>query len=202
MLSEEIIQKLSVTRVNDPTIDPMNPVENGIYDLRLGSFEKSKICGSCNNNLYSCFGHYGRLQLNFPILHYGHFRTIINILSCICKSCGSLLLDAVNKRKYLVRFSKTELNSIQRTSFMKKLVEECKKIRYCPNCKCFQGIVKKMLGQNLKIVHCKWKNYNFSQKDQAKKQFTHNLEAEDIIELEELKIKNTDSWEELTPLRV
>jgi len=80
------------------------------------------------------------------------------ILNCICKSCSSLLIDDDNKSKYFHRFNRNNLNTLQRQSFLKKLVEECKKIRICPKCKSLQGTVKRILGQNLRICHVKWKN--------------------------------------------
>jgi len=75
---------------------------------------------------------------------------------------------------------------------MKKLVEECKKVKHCPKCHSIQGTVKRILGQNLKICHVKWKNYKFESKD-SKKQTGDALEPIDQIELDEIKVKTTDS---------
>lgn len=57
MVSDEIIEKLSVVNINDPNIDPFNPTENGIYDPKLGTFDRGKFCTTCGLSLLECVGH-------------------------------------------------------------------------------------------------------------------------------------------------
>lgn len=102
------------------------------------------------------------------------------------------MISYEQKVKFILRFAKKNLNILQRTRYMKKLVEDCKKVKYCPKCNSIQGTVKRILGQNLKVCHVKWKNFKFESKD-SKKSTGDALEPIDQIELDEIKVKTSDS---------
>ena len=50
-----------------------------------GTSEKDKKCETCNQELATCIGHYGYIDLELPVFHVGYFRSCIIILQTICK---------------------------------------------------------------------------------------------------------------------
>uniref|UniRef100_H2ZH13 DNA-directed RNA polymerase subunit n=1 Tax=Ciona savignyi TaxID=51511 RepID=H2ZH13_CIOSA len=66
-------------------------VEFGVLDRRMGTSQKDKNCDSCGKNLAECVGHYGYVDLELPCFHAGYFRSVMNILQMICKSCSRVI---------------------------------------------------------------------------------------------------------------
>ena len=58
----------------------------------MGTSQKGKNCHTCGEELADCIGHFGYIDLELPVFHVGYFRSIINVLQCICKTCGRSLL--------------------------------------------------------------------------------------------------------------
>ena len=58
----------------------------------MGTSSKDANCQTCNEGLDGCIGHYGYIDLELPVFHLGYFRSIINVLQCICKTCARILL--------------------------------------------------------------------------------------------------------------
>ena len=53
--------------------------------FKKGTSEKDKKCETCGQELSTCIGHYGYIDLELPVFHVGYFRSCINILQIICK---------------------------------------------------------------------------------------------------------------------
>ena len=49
-------------------------------------------CGTCKRSLQTCPGHFGSINLNFPVLHPGFIDIVLKILRCVCFFCSELLL--------------------------------------------------------------------------------------------------------------
>lgn len=99
-----------------------------------------------------------------PVFHVGYFRSIISILQSICKKCAHILLDEKDKDIFRYRLENPNLSYMTKKSIRKKIIEKCKKINKCPNCKEINGVVKKVPankntggGSVLKIGHEKYK---------------------------------------------
>ena len=50
-----------------------------------GTSEKDKNCETCGQELATCIGHFGYIDLELPVFHVGYFRSCIVILQMICK---------------------------------------------------------------------------------------------------------------------
>ena len=61
------------------------PEDNGALDPRLGISTKTDRCGTCDEQLQACNGHFGYIRLALPALHIGYLKIIITILQDICK---------------------------------------------------------------------------------------------------------------------
>ena len=101
IMSPEEIKNRSVVEISKhDTYDKDTPVIKGLFDIRMGSTEMNKVCGTCHQNNIMCPGHFGHIELASPVYHY-HFITFIHkILKCVCLQCSKLL---INKDSPLVK---------------------------------------------------------------------------------------------------
>ncbi|KAH7729808.1 RNA polymerase Rpb1 [Aphelenchoides avenae] len=118
-----------------------------------GTFQKTVNCETCGMNLTDCVGHFGYIDLEYPVFHVGFFRLIIQLLQCICKSCASTLLNGEQKLAFMRQIHNPNLDYLRRKVVHKKVVEASKKISTCPHCGFLNGVVKKAVGAVLKIAH-------------------------------------------------
>lgn len=68
------------------------PCNNGPADHRMGICDRRLKCGTCRHGLMNCPGHFGAINLSFPIYHPGFLDVVIKILKSVCFFCSALLL--------------------------------------------------------------------------------------------------------------
>ncbi|KIY51353.1 beta and beta-prime subunits of DNA dependent RNA-polymerase [Fistulina hepatica ATCC 64428] len=173
------------------------PVKNGVLDRRLGTTEKSAFCETCGQTTADCVGHYAYIKLCVPVFHIGYFKHIVGILQCICKTCARVLLDEADRRKYLKRFRRPQLENIQRQTLIKAVNAAARKVVYCPYCSATNGAVKKVGA--LKIIHDKFRAKKTAEEMERWKQtFSHAVAAQNDISM----FLNKAAHEDLNPLKV
>ena len=91
LYSREEILALSVAEIT--STKKTGP--NSIYDPRMGA-EGNKNCLTCGNDIISCPGHFGHIDLAVPIIHPLYLKTLTSILKCICFECHNLKLDKMH----------------------------------------------------------------------------------------------------------
>ena len=91
LYSREEILALSVAEIT--STKKTGP--NSIYDPRMGA-EGNKNCLTCGNDIISCPGHFGHIDLAVPIIHPLYLKTLTSILKCICFECHKLKLDKMH----------------------------------------------------------------------------------------------------------
>ncbi|VDM69477.1 unnamed protein product, partial [Strongylus vulgaris] len=129
------------------------PYHYGPLDPRLGAASKLGQCETCGKWLADCIGHFGYIDLAFPIFHVGFFKLTIQLLQCICKSCSGLLLRGDQRANYLRLASNPNLDYLGRKALHKNIVAICKKTNPCPKCGRHNGTVRKAPGAILKITY-------------------------------------------------
>lgn len=67
----------------------------GLLDLRLGPSNNSDICQTCQGGRDTCHGHFGHINLEYPVIHRFYLKTLLAILQCACSHCGKLLFPEV-----------------------------------------------------------------------------------------------------------
>ena len=80
LLSPEEIKNMSVAHIEYPeTMDEQRqrPRELGLNDPKLGSIDRSFKCGTCDENMSECPGHFGHIELAAPVFHIGKFWTFL-----------------------------------------------------------------------------------------------------------------------------
>ncbi|KAL8273819.1 hypothetical protein Esti_002293 [Eimeria stiedai] len=129
----------------------------GVLDLRLGPNRSEATCQTCGRSILQCAGHWGHARLEVPVFHCGYFKYVLQILYCLCKRCGALLLPAEAKARVIQRMRRFKDDPIARRAVFRKTVEACKKVSRCLECDAPQGVLKRivrpLLDQFLKIRH-------------------------------------------------
>ncbi|EGG07581.1 uncharacterized protein MELLADRAFT_47986 [Melampsora larici-populina 98AG31] len=172
------------------------PAKGGVLDTRLGTSDKSGTCGTCNAKMADCVGHYSYIKLILPVFHIGYFRAVIQMLQDICKTCARVMLSEEDRRVYLQRFRRPNLENLQRQHYAKQVNTACRKVLTCPYCGATNGIVKKVGA--LRIVHEKFRAKKKADELEAFRDTFINA----IKETRELAPHLHKAQEDMNPLRV
>jgi DNA-directed RNA polymerase II subunit RPB1 len=93
LLSPDEIAKRSVVKVtSSQTFDGNVQKPNGMFDQRMGVVEHGKLCQTCHQGYTFCPGHHGHIELAVPVFHIHFFKTVVNVLRCVCFRCSRLLV--------------------------------------------------------------------------------------------------------------
>ena len=87
--SPEVIRKMAVTRITSPKLS-YGPGE--LYDPYMGSLDNNEPCKTCKLKM-QCQGHFGYIELNYPVLHPLYYKTICNYLKIFCHNCSRLVIS-------------------------------------------------------------------------------------------------------------
>ncbi|KAG8950075.1 hypothetical protein FRC03_012963 [Tulasnella sp. 419] len=159
MLTAQEMVKLSQFEVTHRDLYAAGPervtAKDGVLDRRLGTSDKISMCDTCGQPAATCVGHFAYIKLVLPVFHIGYFKHIITILQDICKTCARVLLEESDRRLYLKRFRRPNLENLVRQQLSKAVNTACRKVVYCPYCTATNGTVKK--AGLLKIVHEKFR---------------------------------------------
>ena len=90
---DEILKNSVVEVEKHDTFKDDKPVVKGLFDIRMGTTDNDKVCGTCNQGPLDCPGHFGHLKLARPIYHYQYITMIQKILRCTCFNCSRLLIN-------------------------------------------------------------------------------------------------------------
>lgn len=104
--SETEALRLSVRRLTSPhAFDELGrPVARGLYDAALGPTHYSDgPCATCGLNYNNCPGHFGHIELPFPVQNPLLLKVIWRILRASCWHCNSLKLPDSDVNLYLAR---------------------------------------------------------------------------------------------------
>uniref|UniRef100_A0A6A7FQ94 DNA-directed RNA polymerase subunit n=2 Tax=Hirondellea gigas TaxID=1518452 RepID=A0A6A7FQ94_9CRUS len=154
-LSSNQIQQMAHMKVECSKMylqdQPREPHPLGTLSKIMGVNQKDSVCSTCGQKLQECPGHFGYIDLELPLYHYGNFKCIVQIMQNICKTCSRVLLkdDQISKFAEMARKYKDDYLNKKKT--VKKLNELCKKVKLCPHCGEKNGVIKK--SGPLKITH-------------------------------------------------
>ena len=117
--ADEIIN-MSVCKVDSP-----KKIGYGtVYDPRMGTTNSGECCETCGENAITCPGHFGHIELNYPIVHPLLYKKVLEYLHCFCVKCNRLLLT--KNQIYLYGF-----NRYKGQNRMNKIKEKAKKVEFC-----------------------------------------------------------------------
>ena len=85
------------------------PADGGVYDSRMGTTDKGWRCGACGLKKTQCPGHFGYIQLSYPVKNPMFRDYIVKFLKVICYRCGRLIVTKdikVSKSKRLMEYAR------------------------------------------------------------------------------------------------
>lgn len=99
VFTSEEIKKLSVLKVTTPlTFTTLgHTFAGGLFDPAFGSSQSGVLCSTCYQNMLSCSGHFGHIELPLPVVNPLFHSTVIFLLSYSCLKCHSILLPEARK---------------------------------------------------------------------------------------------------------
>lgn len=110
----DILDRNEILSISKVIINnPINVVEfkknHSLYDIRLGSFKNIK-CGTCKKN--NCDGHFGHIELVFPVINplfLGNLKFILQNFCFKCydtlKKCKCIDFEGKGKKRKLIKTS-------------------------------------------------------------------------------------------------
>ncbi|KAJ6583193.1 hypothetical protein B0H10DRAFT_2097845 [Mycena sp. CBHHK59/15] len=191
------ISEFEVTHRELYTATDRLPVKDGVLDRRLGTSDKNAYCETCGQSSVNCVGHYAYIKLNLPVFHIGFFKHTIAILQCICKTCARVLLEEPDRRTFIKRFRRPNLENMQRQSISKTVNTMARKVVHCPYCSATNGAVKK--AGAIKIIHDKFRAKKTAPELEL---FRKTFESAVEFQKELAMYINKPVYEELHPLKV
>lgn len=137
LLSPNEIEKKAVVKIISSELFSKDnkPSPNGLFDNRMGPYNKYSKCKTCYNDFENCPGHFGYIELETPVIYLHFIKYIKKILNCVCHCCSYLMIsDCKDLLKILLTKKKDKrLNFI--LSYMEKnknnflVCQKCKKTR-------------------------------------------------------------------------
>lgn len=128
LFSTEEIDIYAVVNVSDT--DSHGP--GTVRDTLMGPHNDIDPCDTCGGDMRSCPGHYGKLILP-RLMHPLAVKAIIDVLTCVCNSCASLLVTKEELRAEGI----DRMSGMRRLQAIKALVarlsRQCKKHANNPN---------------------------------------------------------------------
>ena len=119
IMSPEEIRKRSVVEVTKhETYDKDIPIIKGLFDIRMGTTDMDKVCGTCGQGNIDCPGHFGHIDLARPVYHYQFLPILHKVLKCVCMQCSKLLVNKESPKiqDLMKKSNKTRWNSIYELS--------------------------------------------------------------------------------------
>lgn len=84
LMAEQVVRVTKTSETN---------AEGNVNDLKMGTYDRSKRCATCNNDVMTCPGHFGVIELPEMMVHPLAIKTVIDILRSVCHACGKLLVS-------------------------------------------------------------------------------------------------------------
>ncbi|CAH0691686.1 unnamed protein product [Spodoptera exigua] len=104
MFTDEDVKKLSVAKItNSQCFDAIgNPTKGGLYDSALGPLrDRNETCGTCNNVLLHCPGHFGHIELPLVVVNPLFIKNVYSIFRISCLKCFKIQMD--DRLKFILK---------------------------------------------------------------------------------------------------
>ncbi len=123
---EEIERSSAVEITSKDTYEGNEPKIGGLFDPRMGVLDNGKVCRTCGQTNHACPGHFGHYRLTRPVYYIQFLPMIMNVLKCICISCGKLRIDKDYHKDILHRKGEARWKEVLAlSSNIKRCGQEC-----------------------------------------------------------------------------
>jgi DNA-directed RNA polymerase beta' subunit len=121
LLSAEEIINYSVALINESKLSG----EGSIYDSRMGVIQNYNKCVTCKGTNQECPGHFGHIELTYPILHPLFINQIILYLNLFCSKCNKLCITETEYDKTILSKYKQYTRSQKLSEYIQNTLKKC-----------------------------------------------------------------------------
>lgn len=146
-------EKLSMVEVNNKNLFKDNePVNNGVYDIHMGTTDNKLRCHTCYHSKKDCTGHFGHIESPYPFINPLFRSDVIKWLRIACAYCGMPVLGTKivfpgGRANYLNDYAKkVKLSSNKKNDAASKKIE-------CFYCSKEHKIVEKDSKNSFRIIY-------------------------------------------------
>jgi DNA-directed RNA polymerase subunit A' len=136
LLTDEDIRDMAVVEVTSSKLhNHGTPVPGGLIDSRFGVCSRFYTCGTCKNTVDKCLGHYGFIDLAYPLPLVATVPFLERLLRVFCWNCSALLIkvrSGVIGTAAALAWVTHEIEKMHR----RKTIPFC-----CPNCEFLQPMM-------------------------------------------------------------
>lgn len=119
--SDEVLLDSNVHVTNKEIMKSDMPVPNGLYDPRMGTTDFSWNCHTCGNCKTVCPGHFGSIDLRYPVKSPMFRDELLKWLKVICYNCGEPVVELKKQ--------------VPPTKILSEMSKNSKTVKECPYCK-------------------------------------------------------------------
>jgi len=91
--SDEILHESNVNITNKEIMKSDIPAQDGLYDPRMGTTDFSWECHTCLNRKTICPGHFGSVDLKYPVKSPMFRDELLKWLKIVCHECGEPVVE-------------------------------------------------------------------------------------------------------------
>ncbi len=91
MGSEDHARASSCSVISKDLFSNNRPLDQGVYSLSMGTTSYSYLCKTCLNPRDKCPGHFGSIQLKYPVSNSLFRAEVLRWLKLVCHRCGDAL---------------------------------------------------------------------------------------------------------------
>ena len=125
IMSTDEVRRTSVVEITDATLYSKGvPHMNGMLDVRMGTIDRRLSCATCGQDIRTCPGHFGHIELPLPMYHIGFLDNTLKTLRSVCFFCSRLLVP-VEELDLTAEMGKARFLSVY---------AQCKQRRKCCRC--------------------------------------------------------------------
>lgn len=167
--NEENLIESNVNITNKEVMKGDVPMLDGIYSDRMGTTDHTWNCTTCGNGKTICPGHFGTIELKYPVKSPMFRDELLKWLKITCYYCGGIIVPIKKK--------------VKPSKLLSELVKNVRTVKECPHCN----------KPHLQVVKNKNKPAVFYRVQEEKKvpinlKEFYNHEIERVVQ----RIKNTD----------
>lgn len=121
IFSSDEILKHSVALINESKLSG----EGSIYDARMGVIQNYNKCVTCKGTNKECPGHFGHIELTYPILHPLFINQILLYLNLFCTNCNKLCCKEEDYDKTLLSKYKNYTRTQKLSEYIQNTLKKC-----------------------------------------------------------------------------
>lgn len=121
IFSSEEILKYSVALINESKLSG----EGSIYDARMGVIQNYNKCVTCKGTNKECPGHFGHIELSYPIPHPLFLNQIVFYLNLFCSNCLKLYISETQYDKTLLNKYKNYTRTQKLSEYIQNTIKKC-----------------------------------------------------------------------------